>query len=87
MKQGYCNPELDALIDRADAELDPERRIALYEDAGHMLVADAPAIFVQNLVATWLVKPEVTGYSRTTAVNGDWPGWMNLMTVDVARPA
>jgi oligopeptide transport system substrate-binding protein len=84
--EGYCNPELDALIDRADAELDPERRIALYEDAGHMLVADAPAIFVQNLVATWLVKPEVTGYSRTTAVNGDWPGWMNLMTVDVERP-
>jgi oligopeptide transport system substrate-binding protein len=85
--EGYCNPELDALMDRADAELDPERRIALYEDAGRMLVADAPAVFVQNLVATWLVKPEVTGYSRTTAVNGDWPGWMNLMTVDITRPA
>ena len=71
---GYCNPAFDALMDRADAELDPEQRIALYEDAGHMLVADAPAIFVQNFVSTWLVKPEVTGYARTTGVNGELAG-------------
>jgi oligopeptide transport system substrate-binding protein len=83
---GYCNPDLDALLDRADGELDPERRIALYEEAGHMLVADAPAIFVQNFASIWLVKPDVTGYTLTTGVNGSWPGWMNLMTVDVARP-
>jgi oligopeptide transport system substrate-binding protein len=83
---GYCNPDLDALLDRADAELDPEQRIALYEEAGHMLVADAPAIFVQNYTSTWLVKPRVTGYTLTTGINGNWPGWMNLMTVDVERP-
>ena len=83
---GYCNPALDALLERADAELDPEQRIALYEEAGRMLVADAPAIFAQTIVSTWLVKPSVTGYTRTTGINGDWPGWMNLMTVDVERP-
>jgi oligopeptide transport system substrate-binding protein len=80
---GYCNPQLDALLDRADAELDPEQRIALYEEAGRMFVADAPAIFIQNITTTWLVKPDVTGYSLTTGINGDWPGWMSLMTVDV----
>jgi oligopeptide transport system substrate-binding protein len=84
--RGYCNPELEALLDRADAELDPEARIALYEDAGHMLLADAPAIFVHTASNTMLVKPYVTGYSRTTP-NGNWPGWTNLLTVDVERPA
>jgi oligopeptide transport system substrate-binding protein len=83
---GYCNPELDALLDRADAEMDSERRIALYEQAGQILVADAPAIFVSNVGTTWLVKSSVTGYTRTTGINGDWPGWMNLMTIDVERP-
>src|SRR5215217_4472655 len=34
---GYCNPELDALLAWADAELDPETRLALYEEAGHLL--------------------------------------------------
>ena len=86
--EGYCNPALDALLDRADAELDPDKRVALYEEAGRMLVADAPAIFVHTDYTTLLVKPSVIGYSRTTPyLNGNWPGWMNLMTVDVERPA
>jgi oligopeptide transport system substrate-binding protein len=84
--EGYCNPELDALLDRADAELDPEKRLAMYEEAGHMLVADAPAIFANTEYITMLVKPYVTGYSQTIIINGDWPGWMNLMTIDVERP-
>ena len=46
--EGYCNPALDALLDRADAELDPDRRVALYEEAGRMVVADAPAIFAPH---------------------------------------
>jgi ABC-type transport system substrate-binding protein len=83
---GYCNRELDALLDQADAELDPERRTALYEEAGNLLVADVPAIFVFSSNSTYLVKPFVTGYTRATGVNGSWPGWMNLLTVDVAPP-
>jgi oligopeptide transport system substrate-binding protein len=84
--EGYCNPALDALLDRADAELDPDTRLALYEEAGRMLVADAPAIFVHTEYSALLVKPHVIGYSRTTPyLNGSWPGWMNLMTVDIAR--
>jgi ABC-type transport system substrate-binding protein len=83
----YCNPELDAVLVRADAEFDSEQRLALYEEAGRMLVADVPAIFAYNLSLGWLVKPYVTGYTLSTAVNGNWPGWMNLLTVDVERPA
>ena len=51
---GLLQPELDALLVRAEAELDPEQRLALYEEAGHMLVDDAPAIFAYNLsLAGW----------------------------------
>jgi hypothetical protein len=32
------NENFDALIRQADEELDAERRIAHYEDAGHLLV-------------------------------------------------
>jgi len=79
---GYCNPRLDALVDRADAEMDPAKRLALYEAAGRVLLADAPAIFVHSAKMTVLVKPSVVGYSRTTP-NGFWPGFTNLLTVDV----
>jgi ABC-type transport system substrate-binding protein len=84
--QGYCNPELEALLDRADAELDPETRIALYEEAGHLLVADVPAIFVHTASNSVLVKSYVTGYSRITP-DGNWPAMTNLLTIDVDRPA
>ena len=83
---GYCNPDLDALLDRADAELDPEARMALYEEAGRLLLADAPAVFVHSASNTMLVKPSVVGYSHTTP-NGNWPGWTNLMNVDVVPSA
>jgi oligopeptide transport system substrate-binding protein len=85
LNQGYCNPELEALLDRADAELDPEARIALYEEAGRLLVADVPAIFVHTASNQVLVKPYVTGYSLITP-DGNWPAKTNLLTVDVERP-
>jgi oligopeptide transport system substrate-binding protein len=84
-KEGYCNPALDAMLDQADSELDPEQRIALYEDAGRMLVADQPAIFAYTAVNPVLVKPYVVGYSRTTP-DGNWPGSTNLLAIDIERP-
>lgn len=82
---GYCNPEFDALVERADSGLDPEARLALFEEAGRMLVADAPSIFAYTPTNAWLIKPYVTGYSRT-ALNQHWPGWWTPLTVDLERP-
>jgi oligopeptide transport system substrate-binding protein len=79
---GYCNPRYDALVDRADAELDPAKRLQLYEAAHRLLLADTPAIFISSASSTLLVKPSVVGYSRTTP-NEFWPGFTNLLTVDV----
>jgi ABC-type transport system substrate-binding protein len=82
---GYCNPEFDALYARADSELDPERRVELFEEVGHMLVADAPSIFVYNPTSAWLVKPYVAGYSRS-APQQQWPGWWAPLQVDLTQP-
>jgi ABC-type transport system substrate-binding protein len=80
---GYCNPEYDALVDRANSELDPERRLALVEESQRVLVADAPSIFAYNPTNVWLVKPHVIGYSPT-APNQHWPGWWSPLMVDIA---
>lgn len=82
---GYCNEELDTILDQADVETDAEARLALYEQAGEILVNDVPGPFLYNLATNVLVKPEVTGY---TAAAGDviWPGqFASLLTIDVER--
>jgi oligopeptide transport system substrate-binding protein len=81
---GYCNADFDALTARADAELDPATRLALYQEAERMLLADAPAIFLYNLKTGVLVKPYVTGYAVTGM--DYWPGWTTPLTIDVERP-
>ena len=79
----YCNEDFDALIRQADEELDAERRIALYEEAGQLLVEDAPAVFAFNLATVVLVKPELTGY-QATASDYFYPGqWSSLTTLDL----
>jgi oligopeptide transport system substrate-binding protein len=85
-KAGYCNPGFDALVAKADRELDPEKRIALYEEAGQMLVDDVATICFIYDTNPRLVEPYVTGYSIRP---GDpWPGWSTPLTVDLLdRPA
>jgi len=59
---GYSNPEVDALLDRANVELDGDLSLALYQQAEQKLVSDAaclPLWFGQNYI---LVKPYVSGY-------------------------
>lgn len=58
----YASPELDALLDRAHLERDPEARAALYREASRMLVEDAPwaYIFSQTTLEAW--QPYVHGY-------------------------
>ncbi|UCC90109.1 MAG: peptide ABC transporter substrate-binding protein, partial [Dehalococcoidia bacterium] len=58
----YSNPEVDALLERANVELDKEASLELYQQAEQLLVEDAaclPLLFGKNYV---LVKPYVSGY-------------------------
>ena len=47
--QSYCNPEVDALLAEAGAELDQAKRIALYNKAQEIIVDDAPIVFINTL--------------------------------------
>ncbi len=79
---GYCNEEFDELTNEADTLTDQEARLALYEQAGQILVDDIPGPFMYNGTQTSLVNPAVTGYTAT-ALDVEWPGqFTSLLTID-----
>jgi oligopeptide transport system substrate-binding protein len=80
---GYSNPELDALLVKADTTIDPEERAQLYAEAQRMLTDGAPVAFMWNTVNTYMVKPWVTGVVKTP--QDVWPGSVTPWTVDITR--
>jgi len=57
----YVNPRVDALLDRADAGLDPAERTRLYREAEKIIVEDAPWIFLHYYSTDVLIQPRVKG--------------------------
>src|SRR5215211_881524 len=79
---GYCNEELDAITEQGDTTVDPDERIGFYEQASEILVEDVPGPFLFNEVANFVVSPNVTGITPTSA-DTQWPGNISsLMTLD-----
>lgn len=75
----YANPRLDETLDAAHSELDPRRRVALYERAEDMLLDDAPWVFVYTPVAVSVTQPYLRGWVPHPVWN-DWVGdaWLDL---------
>ena len=69
----YSNPDLDALLNQADVEGDPEKRAQMYADAQDMLIDSSPGAFFWNNVNQYLVKPWVKGLALTPMDPG-YPG-------------
>ncbi len=82
---GYCNEEFDELTAAADVELDPDKRAELYQQAGEQLLEDLPGPFMYNLANIFLVKPEITGYTKTAADSQFVGQWGSLLTIDINR--
>ena len=76
----YNNPELDALTEEARTEQDPERRLALYQQAEALLVQDVAWIPLYHSGGHYLVKP----YVKDLIITGQ--GTMSLTEVRVERP-
>jgi oligopeptide transport system substrate-binding protein len=70
---GFSNPEMDAIMNQADVELDPTKRAELYQQAQDMLVAGGYVSFMWNNVNSYLVKPWVQGITQTPQ-DSLWPG-------------
>jgi len=83
---GYSNPDLDALLEQADTELDPATRAQLYADAQRMLTDGVPVAFMWNNVNSYLVKPWVSGIVKTPQDSG-WPGDIAPWTIDIDTAA
>lgn len=59
---GYENPEVDALIDQAEATITRVRRRDLYRRAFRIIRNDAPWIFLYNASLGWGVAPRLAGW-------------------------
>jgi ABC-type transport system substrate-binding protein len=59
----YANPELDALLDAARSEPDPDKRAAMYRRAEHILYDDAPWVWNYHRELTEVTQPYVHGYA------------------------
>ena len=70
---GYCNPEVDALIDRQSAESDNRKRKEIVWEIERRLAEDSarPVIFYPVSGACW--QPYFHGH--TMMVNGNYNGW------------
>ena len=58
----YSNPELDKIIDQAAVELDPEKRVKLYDKAQRILCEDGPYAFLMQPEAIIPMRANVEGY-------------------------
>jgi peptide/nickel transport system substrate-binding protein len=69
---GYCNPEVDALIDRQSIEADPQKRQQLVWEIERKLAEDGarPIIFYSRFASCW--QPYVKGL--TLMVNSIFNG-------------
>jgi peptide/nickel transport system substrate-binding protein len=66
----YRNPRLDAILDRARAEVDRNARLALYAEANAILAGDAPWAFLYYPVDMFVWQPYVKGFRPH-------PVWLN----------
>src|SRR5206468_1289470 len=70
---GYSNPQFDQIVAKAQAEPDPQKRLALWMDAQRVVVADAPIAWLLHRERLWLKKPYVQSLV-TTGSDSSIPG-------------
>ncbi len=56
---GYCNPEVDELLDQAGGEYDSDKREALYRQVEQIVIDEAAWVPLFFGVDDWLIKPYV----------------------------
>ena len=62
---GYANTEVDSLLEKAQVEADPGKRLDLYHQVEVLLLEDHATIPLLNYVNYELVSPRITGFTLT----------------------
>ncbi|MFN8499103.1 MAG: peptide ABC transporter substrate-binding protein [Anaerolineae bacterium] len=70
---GWNNPEFDKLVDQADAEKDPTKRLQEYNQAENLLLNQAAIAPLWGNVNSYLVRPYVQ-VGKKTSMDADFPG-------------
>jgi oligopeptide transport system substrate-binding protein len=82
-RTGWGDPRYDALLHRADREVDPAQRLATLAVAESLLLADGPFLPIYHYSTNELVKPYVHGIYQTALdvhpltyvwIDRDWRG-------------
>jgi oligopeptide transport system substrate-binding protein len=79
----WSNASYDKAVNDADAATDQAKRDSLYNQAGKILVDEAPVIFLNQRTRWALVKSYVKGV--TDLPNDDFPGDFYIYTVQIAQ--
>lgn len=82
--QGYCNPDVDALLDRAAGEDQTDAQLEAYAAAQRELVADEASIFLQWPSGSALVAPRIQGLTLTPM--DDFPGSIMVNQIHIGPP-
>ncbi|HUP83461.1 MAG TPA: peptide ABC transporter substrate-binding protein [Candidatus Limnocylindria bacterium] len=64
-ESGYCNPAYDALLEQGAHAASYADSLPFYHQAEHLLVEDAPVLFLRYGESISLVRPWVTNYVQT----------------------
>ena len=75
---GYSNPEFDALLARAQQEVDLAKRAALLRQAEALALSDQPVAPVYYLVGRRLVSSRTSGFADNP--RGLYPSWYMTVT-------
>jgi oligopeptide transport system substrate-binding protein len=77
-RHDWVNPTFDRLLEQADTEINPNRRLELYAQAEQILVEEAGGVFLYHGVKTELRKPWIKGIPKIRT--GHQPFWTNYIT-------
>ena len=80
----WNNPDFDKLVDQADAEKDPAKRLQLYGQAEDLLLGEAAIAPLWSNVNNYLIKSYVqTG--KITSMDSDFPGHVEPWKLGIKR--
>lgn len=74
-RHDWTNPAFDDLIDRAAGEMNPEKRMAMYDEAERILATDVGGIFLWHMKTYQLRKPWLKGFRADKW--GNYPNYRN----------
>lgn len=84
-RTGYCNKDNDTVMTKADATVNFDEAIKLYQQSEDTMLADVPGVIILHVEVIYLVKPWLIGLKENpNPSDAEWTGeWGPVWTYDV----